>query len=845
MANKVFDALAIQQELNKVEGKAEKSYVDNNLSFINSSLEEKASLSFVKSEINAVNSTINDNTLDINTKVSKNATDIKTQSARIDTFTTLSTGSTTGDAELIDARNVNGATYDNVGGAIRAVSNGKGIVNNTLSISKLDDYLNTQLNYLNIFDFKWENKGFDNTTNEPTTSENLKRLVSVKTKIRKNSIIEINSNYSLDIFVYNEDLTYKKELGFGNYFEITEDVIVRLYVKRTDEAHITDSEVNENLKIYSCVNDKIDLINSLYASINYNWVNKGIDDSGNQTDHEVLRRLTTDLIKVNIGDVITSSESSIVFSVYKFNADKSSVAHTDFVSSYKVEFNGYVRLLVKKTNDDFIKSKEAKCITFNIIRDKMDIVHNNIYNKLGLMNLIWFAKAMNGTTGEVVSDSTTRIVSQRIRGLNGVTIKAKPNYSVSVYYYDNSLNFIDETSFVNKVKLYNNGYIRIFIKHNNNETLSISEINNYIEFYRENEKQDKYCVSNPSLELLAHSSRSVRDNKGNIYTVYLGNDETTAEDHLTVNTTYIAVSKFNMATPSIVKTNKILFTDQTFDNGFTNSTYSPYEPSPVIFDNKLYVLYRAYSDSKWIIRLVKVDMDTLETDGKSYETFVKYNTNTWGLDDATLNSINDTEGNGYTSDNALLLSNIVNNGSDYYIAIGGCASNFSCFLFKTTDFINFEFLTSSPMTNSIKMFEPSIAFKVDKIIVAGRNGEMASYNITSKTWSDVVTLPNQENSRPFVFKRMGHVYVARNKSGYYYDMSQSRIRRACMEIFIVNPNNLNRYEKVYEEVDYEGLHYFTIMIIQDECYIVYSTDTRKVNVAKCIGNLAYRKLGMY
>ena len=41
MANKVFDALAIQQELNKVEGKAEKSYVDENLSFINSSLEEK------------------------------------------------------------------------------------------------------------------------------------------------------------------------------------------------------------------------------------------------------------------------------------------------------------------------------------------------------------------------------------------------------------------------------------------------------------------------------------------------------------------------------------------------------------------------------------------------------------------------------------------------------------------------------------------------------------------------------------------------------------------------------------------------------------------------------------
>lgn len=66
-----------------------------------------------------------------------------------------------------------------------------------------------------------------------------------------------------------------------------------------------------------------------------------------------------------------------------------------------------------------------------------------------------------------------------------------------------------------------------------------------------------------------------------------------------------------------------------------------------------------------------------------------------------------------------------------------------------------------------------------------------------------------------------------------------------MEIFIFKPDDLSKYEKVYEEVDYEGLHYFTVMVIQDECYLVYSTDTRKVNVAKCIGNLAYRKLGMY
>ena len=51
MTNKVFNPLAIQQELNKVEGKAEKSYVDDNLSFINSSLEDITNTYAKKTEV--------------------------------------------------------------------------------------------------------------------------------------------------------------------------------------------------------------------------------------------------------------------------------------------------------------------------------------------------------------------------------------------------------------------------------------------------------------------------------------------------------------------------------------------------------------------------------------------------------------------------------------------------------------------------------------------------------------------------------------------------------------------------------------------------------------------------
>ena len=84
----------------EVAGKADKTYVDNSIT-------------------------------NINVKIEKNATDIATQSTRIDALTSLSSGSTTGDAELIDGRTgANGITYTNIGGAIRG------------QISNIDDILN-------------------------------------------------------------------------------------------------------------------------------------------------------------------------------------------------------------------------------------------------------------------------------------------------------------------------------------------------------------------------------------------------------------------------------------------------------------------------------------------------------------------------------------------------------------------------------------------------------------------------------------------------------------------------------------------------------------------------------
>ena len=73
--------------------------------------------------------------------------------ARIDEFTHLAEGSTTGDAELIDGRTVGGITYSNIGGAIRSVNDD---VKGDLESAQDDGLYHRYLT--------WEHGGIDNAT---------------------------------------------------------------------------------------------------------------------------------------------------------------------------------------------------------------------------------------------------------------------------------------------------------------------------------------------------------------------------------------------------------------------------------------------------------------------------------------------------------------------------------------------------------------------------------------------------------------------------------------------------------------------------------------------------------
>ena len=166
------DGSTVENEINKLKNsnvitevqnaRGSYSVLGNRLDNINLKIEENTNnISFNITEINniknnyAMKTDVNTLTSDkadktdlatTNRNVATNTTNIGINSARIDALTSLPSGSTTGDAELIDARTVNGKTYSNLGGSVRAISSGEALGDKSVSLRNLNDDI---INFLN------------------------------------------------------------------------------------------------------------------------------------------------------------------------------------------------------------------------------------------------------------------------------------------------------------------------------------------------------------------------------------------------------------------------------------------------------------------------------------------------------------------------------------------------------------------------------------------------------------------------------------------------------------------------------------------------------------------------
>ena len=275
--------------------------INTNINSINSSLEEKANKTDVNDKFSKVNSSLEEkaNKDEFNIKIIKNATDIATQSARIDALSSLSSGSTTGDAELIDSRvNDIGETYSSVGTCIRST------ISDVRRLSTTSDIVTD-----------YELGGLDVTSG--VNSDNNARIRSKLTYAPSGTTIKSINGYSFWIAIFNTNGEYVKitDLWINNYI-FNENCMYRICVKLDGDGDLSDnlSTINNNILIYTPVNYSIDKYNDNINKL-YNIHNNSNDlIIYNKSDFKNVKGLVikTDAIKKELDVIGNSSNGSVI-----------------------------------------------------------------------------------------------------------------------------------------------------------------------------------------------------------------------------------------------------------------------------------------------------------------------------------------------------------------------------------------------------------------------------------------------------------------------------------------------------------------------------------------------------
>lgn len=289
--------------------------------------------------------------------------DIQTQKARIDSFTSLKEGSTTGDAELIDARvGIDGIVYDNLGDSIREqlkVTNNEIFNFSITEVTKhdnswiYDNYIQTSNGYV-VFSFRIY----------PGKTYEIRRSSSGALGIGFNTagfVLEYEvKNYARhDGLKYTIIIPENFEYTWCHVFCGTNDSTIQVFEK---DSYVKN--INNNV---SLLKDKIENTNS-----NILFEIGGISD-GNLVDS--TNRVRSNFIKVFKGDIIKLNYYDSVVFIYdenKIYKENSYSKFSDWIDSYTVEKDGYVKVVCRKD------SKNSSFYNYDLYRVKNDICISSI-----------------------------------------------------------------------------------------------------------------------------------------------------------------------------------------------------------------------------------------------------------------------------------------------------------------------------------------------------------------------------------------------------------------------------------------------------------------------------------
>ena len=325
-------------------------------------------------------------TSQLDTKANKS--DLEVESARIDSFTSLKEGSTTGDAELIDARiGTDGVVYSNVGDSIRTQIN--------RMYSNIETYIGKSLKY----NYEWVEGGYiDNTNGNLVSNNNWKYtdFIKITDGIKSFGVFTtLEGSYSYNAF-YDTNKKFISNFSVNSsvidvptnavYFRISSTKnsntiitnIVETLSEKCDENQVKEiskgisNDLKENL-----INDYIGVKTEYY----YNWLDGGYIDNtnGNVVNHNNWQY--TDYIELD--EVNQLEVSTTLTGSYSYNAFYD--VNKNFIKSINVSENiinipsnaKYMRLSVNKGSKTTVKNIIEKLSEKCTIEEVKELIGGN------------------------------------------------------------------------------------------------------------------------------------------------------------------------------------------------------------------------------------------------------------------------------------------------------------------------------------------------------------------------------------------------------------------------------------------------------------------------------------
>jgi len=358
-------------------------------------------------------------------------------------------------------------------------------------------------------------------------------------------------------------------------------------------------------------------------------------------------------------------------------------------------------------------------------------------------------------------------------------------------------------------------------------------------------------VSDPSKELMSHDFRYIGKYKGYHYGAYNAGYLTTKErpGNLDID---LKISKWKTGHLDKVEFIPVALAG----DGISDSWRAPYDPTGYIAGNKMYLLYCPSIDSMatYVGRTFDLDRqafdneaEVLTIDGRPMNlqnVLDIYNTK------AKVHCSSVLDGGPVQFMGLGLNVEIVKGKNCYYCCASEVGADFTCLVLKTTDFYNWETVAIPDVSDKFPGFSfwESVVYPLGGDIFGYsarfQNQQGCVYgqwNAATNEFTGIDFIPDAVIARPAFFTWKGDNYLCVNINGASVIDYYGYVFRATCRFYRIDKEDYSLIPVKTKFVP-EGIHYYTFYKERGKLYMIYSTDSRRLDCSEARSNIAVERI---